>query len=159
MEIKNRFIQAYRQAPWRIQLQWAGLFLLGLVIAVVTGGIYLNIIARASTAGLEIKDLEVSREETQRKIADLRTKMAYLTSQAVMQKRAEDLGFVDVDPSQVTYLEIKDYPGRQPLISAPLPGSAEVTRPPLIKPIYTQSLWEVLYKGILNRESVKGILK
>lgn len=149
MEITNRFIQAYRQAPWRVQLQWAGAFLLVLVIGVLVAAVYLNISAQAATAGLEAQDLEYMREATQRRIADLKTKMAVLTSQDVMVKRAEDMGFVDDDPSSTTYIVVQNYPGRQAVVLAP-PPSADPISHTIIKPGYTQSLWEWMFQGILT---------
>lgn len=159
MKFTNRFIQAYKQAPWRLQLQWAGLFLLGLSMVVLIAGIYLNISTRAATAGLEVQALETEKEETQRKIADMRTKLALLTSQEMMAKRAADMGFQDVNPWEVTYLVVKGYAGRQPIILAPPPNIENIHRP-LVKPAYTQSLWEFLLKGALQfSEAEKGAVQ
>ncbi len=155
MDFTNRFIQAYRQAPWRTQLQWSGLFLLGLVAAVCVAVVYLNISAQAATAGLEIQTLEAAKETSQRKIADARNKLALLTSQDVMEKRAEDLGFVDTDATTSTYLVVKGYPGRQPIVLAP-PPSPDMIKRPVIKPGYTQSLWEWLFQGILSFNDTTG---
>ena len=155
MNYTNRFIQAYRQAPWRVQLQWSGLFLLGLVSIVIVAAVYLNISTQAASAGLEIQNLEIDKEETLRTIADLRTKQALLTSQLEMEKRAKDLGFVTTDPSQTTYLVVPGYPGRQAVILAPPPGPAGI-KIPLIKPSYTQSLWEVLFQGVMTLSESNG---
>lgn len=149
MEFTNRFVQAYRQAPWRTQLQWGGLFLLGLVMAALIAGVYLNISNEAASAGLEAKSLEDDKEVTQRHIADLETRLAVLTSQEVMEKRAEDMGFVDADPATVTYVVVQGYPGRQPPVMAPPPGPDMLSQP-ILKPVYTQSLWEFLFKTIMN---------
>jgi len=81
----KNLIQAYRQAPWRTQIQWIGLFLLGLVGIVLMTGLWLSITAQATAAGVEIQNLEYEREDIQRKIADLKTQYAYLTSAAVME--------------------------------------------------------------------------
>jgi hypothetical protein len=149
MEFTNRFIQAYRQAPWRVQLQWGGLFLLGLVVAVLIASVYLNISAQAATAGLEIQTIESIKENTQRRIADKRNKLAMLTSQDVMEKRAASMGFVEDDKETTTYMVVKDYPGRQPVVFAPPPGPNQLNQS-VIKPGYTQSLWEWLFQGILS---------
>jgi predicted nucleic acid-binding Zn ribbon protein len=42
MKTKN-IIQAYRQAPWRMQLQWIGIFLLILVSISAIAGVYLSL--------------------------------------------------------------------------------------------------------------------
>jgi hypothetical protein len=155
MEITNRFMQAYRQAPWRTQLQWGGLFLLSLVMAALIAGVYLNISNDAARAGLEANELDITKETTQRHIADMQTRLALLTSQEVMEKRAADLGFVDADPESVTYIVVKNFPGRETVVLAPPPGPDMVTQP-IIKPVYTQSLWEFLFKTILSFSATTG---
>jgi len=148
MNTPKKFLQAYKQAPWRVQLQWFLMLLGVLVVVVVVASVYLDVSTRAATAGLEIQRLEYSKEETLRKIADLKIKLAYLTSQEVMEARATDLGYEDVDPTTVLYLMVDNYPGRQPVMMA-APPSRHVTNPPLVKPSYTQSLWEFLSQGFL----------
>lgn len=149
MEIANRTIQAYRQAPWRVQLQWGGIFLLGLVAAVLIAGVYLNISAQAATAGLISKDLDQQKEDTLRTIANMRTQLALLTSQDAMEQRADALGFVDAKPENTTYMIVPGYAGRQTLVLAPTERT-EVIQHTLIKPSYTESLWEWMFQGVLS---------
>lgn len=146
MAVTNRIIQAYKQAPWRKQLQWSGTFLLVLVIVVLTAGLYLNISARAATAGLEIQSLEAEKEDLNRNMADLRNQLAYLTSDGQMAKRAKDLGFRRKDVAESLFLVIPGYTGRKLALLAPPPGLDMITQP-IIKPAYTESLWEWLYQG------------
>ena len=155
MEFANNTIQAYRQAPWRTQLQWGGMFLLGLVAAVLIAGVYLNISAQAATAGLVTKDLGDEKEETLRTIADMRTQLALLTSQEVMEKRAAELGFVDVAPENIVYMVVEGYAGRQELVLAPTQRQ-DVIEHTLIKPSYTESLWEWMFQGILRFSETSG---
>ncbi len=149
MEIANRTIQAYRQAPWRVQLQWGGIFLLGLVAAVLIAGVYLNISAQAATAGLISKDLDQQKEDTLRTIANMRTQLALLTSQDVMEQRAQVLGFIDASPENTTYMVVPGYAGRQTLVLAPVERT-DVIQHTLIKPSYTESLWEWMFQGVLS---------
>ncbi len=146
MAVPQRIIQAYKQAPWRKQLQWSGTFLLVLVMGVLVAGLYLNISARAATAGLEIQSLEYSKEESTRNMADLRNQLAFLTSEAQMAKRAEALGFRRKNASDPVYLVIPGYTGRKLALLAP-PPSLDMINQPIIKPAYTLSLWEWLYQG------------
>jgi hypothetical protein len=101
--------QAYSQAPWRKQVQWIGSFLLVLVFVCLIAASYLNVTARAATAGREIQDMQVGQvetastkpdqkdyhsiEELKRRGADLQAQLAYLLSEDTMQKRAKGLGF------------------------------------------------------------------
>lgn len=149
MEIASRTIQAYRQAPWRQQLQWGGIFLLVLVAALLIAGVYLNISAQAATAGLTTQDLADRKEETLRIIANNRTTLARLTSQAEMEKRATALGFVDATREDATYMVVEGYGGRQSLVLAPTQRQDTIEHT-LIKPSYTQSLWEWMFQGVLR---------
>ncbi|HNT55594.1 MAG TPA: hypothetical protein PKG95_12825 [Anaerolineaceae bacterium] len=141
----KNLIQAYRQAPWRTQIQWIGLFLLGLVGIVLMTGLWLSITAQATAAGVEIQNLEYEREDIQRKIADLKTQYAYLTSAAVMEERAAALGYIRADMKQAVYVIVPGYTGRQPEILA-LPITFEADKVDIIKPVYTQSLWDILFR-------------
>jgi len=144
--MKNRFIQAYQQAPWRTQLQWIGFFLLGLVLIVTVAGLYLSITAQSTTAGVEIKELELEKETLDRQIADLKTQLAIITSAKVMKDRAEDLGYIPADPSQAVYVVVPGYTGRQPEIVA-LPVRPEDQSKSQIDAAYRQSLWEWLFEN------------
>lgn len=148
---------AYHQAPWRIQLQRIGLFLLGLVLVALVAGLYLYITARTVEAGVQIQRLETEREKTLRRISNLRSELAFVTSAVEMKKRAAELGFEPVNPDEAVYMVIPGYPGRQTAIMAPPPSPVTVVKP-LIQPSYTQSLWEWLFQGILNiTESSRGM--
>jgi hypothetical protein len=108
--------------------------------------VMVSVTVQAAAAGLKIQDLEDEQERLQREIAGLRTRIAMQTSADQMQKRAEELGFKPVDPADITYMVIPGYKGREPVIQAPPPGS--IAQQPLVKPAYTQSLWEWLLEGI-----------
>jgi len=148
MAITEKIVQAHRQAPWRTQLQRAGIFLLFLVGGVLVAGVYLNISAQAATAGLEIQDLESRKEESLRRMADLKNSLAIYTSAPEMARRAKDLGFKAKTSLDPTYMIISGYPGRSVVILAPPPGPDMIPQP-ILKPIYTQSLWEFLFQGTL----------
>lgn len=143
------FTQAYQQAPWRLQIQRIGGFLVGLVAVVIIAGVYLFISAQTATAGLEIQQLERQRESLNRTIADHRASLAELTSAGVMTSRASDLGFVRPDMSTAIYMVIPGYQGRQPAMIAPPPSSGNLPSP-IIKQSYRQSLWEWFFEGVLG---------
>jgi hypothetical protein len=151
----NRIMQAYHQAPWRVQTQWLGLFLLALLLIASVAGIYLDISARAAKTGREIQRLDNTIESKERRIADLRTQLALLTSSAEFENRTQGLGFVPGDPSKTAYIPIEGYQPRQPAMMAPSP-SQDMVKHPILEPRYTQSLLEWLYNGVLR--SSGGIL-
>lgn len=153
----QRIIQAYKQAPWRVQLQWIGGLLLVLVVGMLIAGVYLYLSAEATAAGTEIRTLELEREDLQIRIADLSTKLAFLHSAAFMQPRAESLGFKNAAQGDIVYIEVPGYGGRQVVFLAPPPTNEPVDAS-IIKPAYRESLWEWLYQGTFSLIESRGLL-
>jgi len=145
----NRIIQAYRQTPWRVQLQWIGLFMLALVLVASVASIYLNVSASAAAAGREIQRLEEESMESEQVIADLETRLAHITSAAEMKNRAAAMDFKPIEYDSPLYVVVPGYAGRNPINLAPIPGP-EVIAQPLIHPAYTQSLWEWFFQGFIQ---------
>jgi cell division protein FtsB len=145
--MSKRMVQAYRQTPWRIATQRGVIFLIVAILSASTLWVMVSVSIQAASAGLEIQTLQSEREMLDRQIAGLRTEYAMQTSAANMEKRAAELGFRPISPGDITYMVVPGYSGRESVIHAPPPGAN--TEPPLIKPIYTQSLWEWLLQGIL----------
>lgn len=138
----DRIKQAYRQAPWRLQLQSIGFYLLPVIAIALTTIIYLNISAQAATAGLHVRDMRIEEETLLRSIANQRTRLAWLTSYPFMYQRAQALGYTQLNPADATYIVIPGYSGRQVVLMAPPPGS-EISKA-LSDPRYQQSLLDWL---------------
>ncbi len=154
MTTPKRLVQAYRQAPWRIQTQRGVLLLIVAILGASVLWVMVSVTVQAASAGLKIQSLEDDREVVQRKIAGLRTEIAVLTSASQMETRAKAMGFEPVKQEDITYMTIPGYMGREPVIQAPPPRL--VLEPPLVKPAYTQSLWEWLQQGILDISDTRG---
>ncbi|MHB0989280.1 MAG: hypothetical protein ACYC3P_11550 [Bellilinea sp.] len=152
----QRIIQAYKQAPWRVQLQWIGALLLVLVVGMLIAGVYLYLSAEATAAGTHIRELELEREDLQIRIADLRTQLAFLRSAAFMQSRAETLGYKNASQGDIVYIPVPGYSGRQVIFLAPPPGNDPVDAS-IIKPAYKESLWEWLYQGTFDLIESRGL--
>lgn len=131
--------QAYSQAPWRKQLQWIGLFMLALILAAMVAGIYLSVSAQASTAGREIQIMYGEMEEIRRNIEDSESQLAILNSNAVMEKRAEELNFYPVESAEIFYILVPGYidPGQ---VSLAKPPGVTIPKTATISPEYTESL-------------------
>jgi len=135
-----QIIHAYRQAPWRVQRQWVGVFLLVVIVAAMVAAIYLDVTARTAVAGREIQELRSQITTVQRENADLETQLADLTSTAVMRQRAEKLGYRPVQPGELDYIAVPGFETPEPDI---LLAAEDVT--PRIETLpaeYTQSLLE-----------------
>ncbi len=138
----NSLVHAYRQAPWRIQRQWLGGFLLAVLGIAMVASLYLDVTAQAAIAGREIQNLSGDIITIQQNNADVQSKLAELNATDIMQERAKRLGYQPVDPTQVQYVVVPGYVAPQPDILA----SAPALRPsaPSIPPAYTESLIEWL---------------
>lgn len=145
----RHLLHAYKNAPWRIQLQMIGGFSLIVVLVALVAGVYLNVTARAATIGREIQGMEATILELQRDNADLENQLGMLTSIRTMQQRAEDLGFQPINPAEVLYINAPGYAGRQAVMLAPPPGPVEASISNLPSE-YTQSLFEWLLEITQN---------
>jgi cell division protein FtsL len=144
--------QAYSQAPWRKQLQWIGLFMLALVLVAVVAGIYLSVSAQASSSGREIQIMYSEMEDIRRNIEDLESQIAFLTSNSEMEKRAEELGFIQVSSEDIFYILV---PGYSKPSQVEIAGSPGVTLPTVqtVAPEYTQSLFDWLQERVFDPAS------
>jgi len=129
---------AYKQAPWRVQRQWIGSFLLIVLGLSMIAALYLDVTARAALAGRDIQRLGADIIQTQESNADLETRIATLTSHSAMESRALALNYQPVQSNQVQFIVVPGYTAPQPdnLISAP----ALQPSTPTIRPEYAQSL-------------------
>jgi hypothetical protein len=142
----TRIIHAYRQAPWRVQRQYVGAFLLAVIIVALISALYLDVTARAALAGREIQDLRVEITTMQRTNADLETELAGLTSSSMMQRRALELGYRPVKPGELDYVFVPGYVAPEPDI---LLAAVDATSPDYrIPEEYTESLIEWLDKRV-----------
>jgi hypothetical protein len=142
----TRIIHAYKQAPWRIQRQWVGAFLLFVVGAAMVAALYLDVTARAAVAGREIQELRFEIIAIQRQNADLETRLAKMTSTAEMERRARSLGYRPVLPGELDYVPVPGFIAPEPEI---LLAAEDVTIPEHSLPYeYSESLIEWLDEQI-----------
>ena len=71
----QKIIQAYQQAPWRIQVQRLRTFLVLILVFTLVTGMYLYISAQAAMAGLNIQEGEYRRDVLMREIATLKIQL------------------------------------------------------------------------------------
>ena len=141
--MKKNLVQAYKQAPWRTQVQWIGIFMLVLVGVAAVAGVYLMISGRAAATGRRIQSLESEVTALEMEINDLKTQYAEVSSAKSLGERADALDMVLLDPLTAMYLEVPGYiPPSQPVL-APPPTVDEISTPVLL-PEFTASLWDWL---------------
>lgn len=135
---------AHRQAPWRIQRQWAGAFLLGALALAMVSAPYLDVTSQAAILGREIQLLQGEIADIRYANANLQTKLAELSSANNMNARALVLGYRPAEAGEIHYLVTPGYarPSAVTLAVSNPPAGA-----PSTPPEYTQSLldWVVSY--------------
>jgi cell division protein FtsL len=136
----TQIIHAHRQAPWRIQRQWIGAFLLVVIGAAMIAALYLDVTARAALTGRDIQELRAQITTVQRENADLETQLADLTSTTVMQQRATELGYRPVQPGELDYVAVPGFVKPEPEIL--LAAEDAAPRVQTLPAEYTQSLLE-----------------
>jgi hypothetical protein len=138
----TRIIHAYKQAPWRIQRQWVGAFLLAVIGLAMVAALFLDVTARAAVAGREIQEMRFEILTMQRSNADLETRLAKLTSSSEMERRARALGYRPVQPGELDYMAVPGFVAPEPDI---LRAAEDTTIPETSLPYeYTESLIEWL---------------
>lgn len=136
----TQIIHAYKQAPWRVQRQWVGAFLLIVIGVAMIAALYLDVTARAAVSGREIQELRVEITALQRSNADLETELGNLTSTTVMQRRALELGYRPVQPGELDYVFVPGFVPPEPAIL--LAAEDTVLHGYALPMVYTQSLLE-----------------
>ena len=136
----TQIIHAYKQAPWRVQRQYVGAFLLAVIGISMIAALYLQVTAGAARAGREIQEMRFEITAVQRANADLETQLANLTSTTEMERRALELGFRPVKPGELDYVAVPGFVAPEPAI---LLAAEDVTEYALPLPSeYSQSLIE-----------------
>ena len=143
-----QIIHAYKQAPWRVQRQYVGAFLLAVIVLSLVAALYLDLSARTTLAGRQIQDLQVEITALQRSNADLETELANITSSAVMQQRAVELGYRPVKPGELDYIFVPGYVAPEPDIL--LAAEDAIYHPDTLPEAYSLSLLEWLDNRIVG---------
>lgn len=149
----TQIIHAYKQAPWRVQRQYVGAFLLTVIVLALVAALYLDVTARTALTGREIQDLRGQITAMQRSNADLETELANITSSAVMQRRALELGYRPVKPGELDYIFVPGYVTPEPALLL-----AAVDSPPgsdALPEVYSQSLLEWLDEQLKSAGGVR----
>ena len=142
MQTTQRLIQAYRQTPWRVQIQWIVGVLIALIGVMLVMGLYLNIGAQTVQAGVMIQRMGFKRDELQLSIASKNAKLAETYSSEAVRERSGEMGFEPANLDSALYVVVPEYPGREMRALRVNASQTPQLEMPMIKPAYTQSLWE-----------------
>jgi len=145
--VRRRRKQAFRQAPWRLQVRLTSGAVLPVITLLVVAGIYLAVNAKVATAGREVLTLEDRRADLQRSNAELMTTLAQLTSPARLMERATAAGFRPAGPDEIDYVVVDGY-APPPDFIAPSPPSSPSEGMTALSPAFTETLGEWLSRRL-----------
>ena len=141
MKTLNKLFQTYKQASWRTQLQWIGLFMIVLASIGIVSAFYINVTSRKSLAGRQIAASKENILAMQHNISELESKIAAAGSSQNMQDRATTMGFVPAKPEEFVYILV---PGYTPKPAFSLAPKAVPNPAPFMLPEYSESLFDWL---------------
>jgi len=139
MKILKQLFQTYKQASWRTQLQWIGLFMIALASIGIVSAFYINVTSRKALAGRQIAASKENILAMQHYISELESKIAASGSTQNMQDRATAMGFIPAEPEEFVYILV---PGYTPKPAFSLAPKAVPNPAPFLLPEYTESLFD-----------------
>lgn len=148
MNRAQKIIEAYRNTPWRRQVQMLGLFAAFGVVAAVVMIVYVWVTSLAGAYGLQVQEYQETAQALEKVIEDKNAHLAELTSVDNLAARAEDQDYLSVDPNRIRYLEVDGYPADQPLQLAPNTSASQEAATNQLPAAYTTSLIDWLRQAI-----------
>jgi cell division protein FtsB len=106
---QNRIQHTFERLNTRPQNQVAALGILGLMIMLVFGGVYLSQVATFATTNRQIEQLIEERDQLERTNEQLRGRIAELQTIPRLLARAEELGFRPATAADIEYLVVEGY--------------------------------------------------
>ena len=139
--MKKDILQAYKQAPWRVQIQWVGVFLLIVISVATIAGLYLYISGRSAATGRRIQNLESELATLHRQNNDLETQLGEIQSERALSERINSLNMRSLTIDEALYLEVPGYVPAEGPSFAPPPTIKE-ERTPILLPEFTNTFIE-----------------
>lgn len=106
---QNRVQHTLERMGMRPQNQVAALGILGLMIMLIFGGVYLSQVAQYATTNRQIEDLIAERDKLERTNEQMRASIAELETIPRLLGRAQELGFVPATSTSVEYIIVDGY--------------------------------------------------
>jgi len=116
--------RAFKQAPWRIQVQVIASLAAIAVVIVALGGLYLTEASRAATAGRDVQALQAQKADLQFAIDRQTALIAQARAVARLEQRAQELGYKSADMSQIDFVVVDGYYG--PNVDVPVEAAAPI---------------------------------
>lgn len=105
----NWIQHALQRSAWRPRNQAVALGVLGIVMGLILGGVYLAQVATFATTNRQIEELIEERDQLERTNEQLRGEIASLQTVPRLLARAQELGFRPALATDIEYLVIDGY--------------------------------------------------
>lgn len=102
---------------------------LGLLVAIILGGLYLSQAAATSTLGRELEEMIAQRNRLEQANEQLRAEIASLQSVPRLLTRAQELGFESAGRESIEYIMVDGYNPRRSEIVLAVEAEAEAPLP------------------------------
>lgn len=116
----NLYTHATERRRWQPQRQVIALTMLGVVLALIFGGLYLSQVVNEATTNRRLEALLNQRDDLERENELLRVEVARLKSVPNLFARAQEKGFEAVDANRIEYLVVPNYQPSQVDTVAPI---------------------------------------
>lgn len=106
---QNWFQHTFRRQRFQPQNQAAALAVLGIIIALILGALYLSQVASFAITNREIEDLIAERDELERTNEQLIAEIASFRTVPRLLARAQEIGFRPATNADIEYLVVEGY--------------------------------------------------
>jgi len=149
MNRAQKILQAYRNTPWRQQIQVLSMFGAFAAVAALVMIVYIWVTSQAGTYGLQVQEYQATAQAIERSIEDKKVELADLTNTENLAERADEAGYQPVDPNRIRYLEVEGYYVQPDLQLAPAPSAVQAqTSEDGLPPAFTSSLYDWIRETI-----------
>lgn len=129
----NRWLAQIQHNEWRPTRAMLALGTLALFVAIIIGALYLTQSATVSAVGRQLEELVAERNDLEQQNEQLQAEIASLRGVGRLLTRAQELGFVQADATDIEYIVVAGY---EPQHGADLIPESSVA---LAAPVYDES--------------------
>jgi len=133
---QNWFQHTFRRQRFQPQNQAAALAVLGVMIALILGTLYLSQVASFAITNREIEDLIAERDDLERANEQLIAEIASFRTVPRLLSRAQEIGFRQANNADIEYLVVEGYNPNRTLTLVDINASDEEVE---VIPVYDET--------------------
>lgn len=156
MNRAQKIIQAYRNTPWRRQINMIGTFVAFGLVATLVMLAYVWVTSKAGAYGLQVQEIQETNQYLEQEIENAKAELGDITRNEAMAERATEIGFVPAESDQLRYLVVPGYPGEPTPAVIPQATPHVAGQGNTLPPEYTASLLDWLQAFIYDLSVMSG---